>query len=231
MLAHGMAMSISKSYRDMIIADGAAYFWDLMNQPSATAPPAAGNVTLNVIGSPTAQNFTQDTKALLLNGSSQITGIDSSVVRNTNVTLELWIKTSTKSGGIFSANNTGNTSTPNTYDRHAYITSSGNICFGVWDTDQRYGTSTKACTDGNLHLVQLSISSNSTTLLIDGVADTTVNHVSTVADMKATFGYAYAGSWPNYVSPYLNGLIACPAIYNFAMTADMAMSHYVAGMQ
>ncbi|RCX10693.1 LamG-like jellyroll fold domain-containing protein [Extensimonas vulgaris] len=227
-------MACNKSYRDMIIADGAAYFWDFNDQPAATAAPTVptvGGVALNVFGSPSAQPFTGDTKALMLNGSSQCAGINQPLINNTNCSIEEWIKTSSKYGGIFGANNSGNNQTPTAYDKHCYLNSAGNIVFGVYSGGKRSDTSITNVCDNEHHHVVLSFSNNSTTLYIDGATEKTINYVSSDSGKYPVFGYVYASTWSGYVSPWLNGLLACPAIYNFAMTPEMAMRHYQMGMQ
>jgi hypothetical protein len=224
-------MACNKSYRNMIIADGAAYFWDFNDQPASTAAPTVGGVALNVFGSPPAQQFTADTKALMLNGSSQCAGINQPIINNTNCSIEAWITTSSKYVGIFGANNKGSNQQPTSYDKHCFLTSSGNIFFGVYDGTAHYDLSISSVCDNVHHHVILSFSSNSTTLYVDGIAEKTVNFVSTDSSKMPVFGYVYAPNWDSYVSPWLNGLLACPAIYNFAMTPEMAMRHYQMGMQ
>jgi len=230
MLSHGMAMACNKSYRDMIIADGAAYFWDFMDQPNATAAPAVGGVALNVFGAPPAQQFTQDTKALVLNGTSQAAGQSSISIGATNYSLEVWMKTASKYGGPIGCSNTGNTSDPTNYDKMCYITSSGNMVFGVYNAAQRSLDTGKFVCDNVFHHILLSFDTSSSKIYIDGQLAGTLGYVSTDSLEHPVFGYTHAATWPGYVSPFLNGFIACPAIYKFAAPADMAMRHYLAGL-
>jgi len=202
MLAHGMSMACNKSYRDMVIADGAAYFWDFMDQPNAKAAPAVGGVALNVFGAPSAQQFTQDTNALILNGSSQAAGINQNIINNTNCTIELWMKTTSNYGGPFGCGDKGDTQIPSSYDKICYINSSGKLNYCLWDgASKNLNTQVYVC-DGLAHHVVVSINSSYTDVFVDGVNRGMIGGVSTSAakNLFLVLRILVTSYWPEWVS-------------------------------
>lgn len=236
MLAHGMLMVAgggggALGYRDMVIADGASHAWFLDETSGSVAFDTIGAAHGNYYGSPIlGKAGPANLKAIGLNGTNQFIGNQNILVQSRNFSYEVLFKTSFSGGGIFQANNTGNQTKPNVYDREFYITSTGKpICF-VYNSGPIYTVVEKIIADGEWHHLVVSYGDSSTIIIIDGELSASFNGVSGVTAGCPVFGYAYLFNHPQPNGYYLAGDIAAPALYPFAMSLEMAAAHAAAAL-
>ena len=152
---------------------------------------------------------------------------------------EIWFRTNTTGGGLLIASY----SVANPLlggggaDRVVYMTTSGQLVFGVYNTSTRVATSPLAYNDNNWHEAQGVLSTTAgASLYVDG-ALVANNSTATTANTFTEYTRLAVGSlsgWPNVggtgVLPGAwRGSLAYAAIYRYPLTAQQVQQHYTAG--
>ena len=146
-----------------------------------------------------------------------------------NYSNEMWIKTTTTSGGKILGFGNSQTGSSTSYDRHVFMDKAGKIWFGVYPGSVQTLTSAGSYNDGQWHQIVTSLSGSGMALYIDGIK------VASRADV--TNGQAYSGfwrvggdnlnGWPGTRDGvYFNGQVDDVSIYSTALTSTQIADHY-----
>ena len=222
------------AYVGDVQSDGAGDLWRFNEASGSTAYDWAGfndmtegtGVTDGAAGplsdSATAANF-NGTSTGTASTTSAITGPDT-------FSAEAWFKTTSTSGGKivgFGNATAGNLS--GSYDRHIYMTNSGQLVFGVYNNGTNTITSSKSYNDGQWHQVTAELSGSGMALFVDG-KPVGQNPGTTVGQPYS--GYWSVGGdnlngWPSQPSSnYFSGAIGDVAIYPTPLSAQQIQTHY-----
>ncbi|WP_448626289.1 LamG-like jellyroll fold domain-containing protein [Geodermatophilus sp. URMC 64] len=222
---------------------GASQYYGLQETagPTATNTGSAGTaangtysstgVTYGVAG---PRCGTGEPNAVQLDGSTGQMWTTRAVTNPTTFSLQIWFATTTTRGGkLIGFGDGANGATSGSYDRHLYMSNSGQLVFGVWDGTARILTSPAAYNDGRWHLATATFSGTSgTTLYVDGVQvgrDVT----ATVAWNYTAYwrvGYDNLNGWPNApASFWFAGSLAHAAVFPAVLSATEVANQYGAG--
>ncbi|WP_406832167.1 PKD domain-containing protein [Pedococcus sp. KACC 23699] len=231
------SVSVSSSigaYGDTIIGDNPVDYWRLGE--------AGGNIALD--GGSAGHDLS--TRAGLTFGA------DGAVTGNTAVTLdgatgyaatavtqpgpnsfsaEAWFKTTTTTGGKILGFGNNADGLSNNYDRHVYMTDSGQIAFGVYSGGTQVITTPASYNDGAWHQVVASMGADGMSLVIDGVR---VGKIPSVTAGQSFDGYwriggDSLGGWPAQpTSSYFAGSVDEVAVYDTPLSLSQVRAHYVA---
>ncbi|HET9648570.1 MAG TPA: LamG-like jellyroll fold domain-containing protein, partial [Microlunatus sp.] len=221
-------------YAQGVLHDNPANYWRLGESSGATVTDWAGfnNATTGsgvtrgaegaIIGDTnTASTFDGTANGTAIPGASQV-GSDT-------FTAEAWIKTTTTSGGKIIGFGSSNTGDSGSYDRHVYMTNSGQLIFGVYPGGVQTVGSSKAYNDGQWHHVVASLGSGGMALYVDGQR---VGSRTDVTSAQPYVGYWRVGGdniggWPSQPSSnYFNGAIDDVAIYPTVLSAAQVRTHF-----
>ena len=141
--------------------------------------------------------------------------------------LEAWIKTTTTSGGkIIGFGNSPDGNSSN-YDRHVYMTDTGQIIYGVWVGVSETITTSGSFNDGQWHHVVATQGAGGMRLYVDGVLQGT-NGQTGAQDYT---GYWHVGgdvTWGPGDYEF-DGTIDEVAVYFAPLTANDVLQHYALG--
>ncbi|HZC73140.1 MAG TPA: LamG-like jellyroll fold domain-containing protein [Jatrophihabitans sp.] len=169
--------------------------------------------------------------AVTLDGSSGYITTPDAVTNPAVFTLETWFKTTTSRGGKllgFGSAQTG-TSLLGAYDRHLYMTNSGQLVFGVYPNTVKTITSPAGYNDGTWHLADATLSGAGIALYVDGQQVAIDPTVTTAQNYTGYWriGYDTLFGWPNQpTSSYFAGTLNHVALYAAALTAAQIAAHY-----
>lgn len=144
---------------------------------------------------------------------------------------EAWIKTTTTQGGKVLGFGNNPDGLSGSYDRHVYMSDSGQLTFGIYTNGTRTVTSPSAYNDGQWHHVVASMGPAGMSLVVDGIS---VGKNASVTSGQPFDGYWRVGGdnlggWPNRpTSNYFAGTIDEVAIYGAPLSLAQIRAHYVA---
>ena len=147
--------------------------------------------------------------------------------------VEGWFKTTTNKGGRivgFSGSQTG-ASAANQYDRQIYMSTNGQLNFGVRQSSNRIVTSGPTYNDGSWHHVVGAVGDDGMNLYVDGVrvAQRTDAHTAGSYSGYWRIGGDTLSGWTNRPSSdYFAGNIDDVAVYQQALTGNQARAHFEA---
>ncbi|WP_445337572.1 LamG domain-containing protein [Clavibacter sp. CFBP 8614] len=197
---------------------------------AGTYPGTYRGSMVSTSGSPIA--CSRDTGgAYTLNGStSQLTN---SLMQQGPATFstEVWFTTSVKAGKLIGFGNSPSGSS-SAYDRHTYVSTTGQLVFGTYNNGYQTLTSPGNVADGTWHHVVSTMSpSTGMTLYLDGqrVAGNTAFTAPESNTGYWRIGYDNTSGWPNPGSGYFTGSMRFAALYKTALTATQVKAHYDAG--
>lgn len=241
-----VASTAASAYSQAVLSDNANLLWQLGGPTSSAATDwADGNdgAAATGVGSTAASAILGDsTGATTFDGTS-----NGRLASNARVgvgdafTLELWMRTTTTSGGkLIGYGNRALGSTSNVYDRHIYMRNDGRLTFGVNPGPVRTITSTAAYNDGQWHHVAATLGSSGMTLMVDGVvvaSNTSVTSAQKVIQpsLEPFVGYWRIGGdslsgWPTRPSSdNFRGDLDAVAVYPSALSqTDLREHHQIA---
>ena len=227
----------AEAYPNQILSDGANLYWRYdaasgsYNADSSTSDDSGVS-----IGGPT-HGVTPGavpgaSKAYAYNGTSQFTYSDRQHPQPTTYSIETWFKTTTTSGGMIMGFGNDPTQTSTLYDKHIYMTNSGQLIFGVYTGSTQTITSTTHWNNGQWHHVVATQGSNGIRLYVDGTLRASKSGVTTNQSYP---GYWRTGGdnlsgWPSIPSSqFFNGQIDETAVYPTVLTASQVANHYALG--
>ena len=212
--------------------------WYRMDETSSTATAAtdsSGNSRTGLYGSAgktttTAKACAQDTgRAMTFDGSSgylsspQITG----ALPNT-FSLAIRFRTTTTVGGKLIGFGNQQTGASGIYDRHLYMTNSGQVVFGLYTGAVKTLVTPRAYNDNAWHLAVATLSTAGMRLYLDGAlvgSDTTVTTGESVTNGYLRIAYDNLDNWTSTPSSrFFSGTLDDAALFPTALTAAQVSS-------
>ncbi|GAB2595015.1 LamG-like jellyroll fold domain-containing protein [Microlunatus antarcticus] len=200
------------------------YFYYRMDETSATATAAtdsSGNARTGVYSTAGRTPTTDRPCANDSGGSMTFDGSRGSLASPglpngmpTVLTLAVWFRTTTQTGGKLIGFGSGQTGSSGTYDRHIYLANSGRVYFGVYANAVKTVSSSKAYNDGAWHLAVASLSSAGLRLYVDGAL--------VASDTSTTTGEPGTSAYVRVAYDNLSNWDATPTSFFFAGTLDDA---------
>lgn len=229
-------MSFNTPYSQTVSADGATNYWRLTD-PAGSASIydwKGGNPMTRLsgvsLGAAGVVSGATDTSARFDGSNNARTYMGKYVAAPTTFTMEVWFKTSTKTGAELMSFGNRQTGASSAFDRHLYLDNAGHLFFGVRTTTNNVVKSTGTYNNGAWHYAAATLSSSGMVLYVDGVqvASNTAVKTGTVYNGFWRLGGNSLGSWPSApTSLNLSGNLADAAVYTGkALTAAQVANHY-----
>jgi PKD repeat protein len=235
--ATGPALS---TYDQVALSDGPQSYWPYNETSGTTAADIAGGspgtvasgVTRGVPGavpdSSTAYRFPGNTTGFVSTTGTARRGPQ-------NFSVETWFKTSSSKpagGGKLIGFGNQSTGSSTSYDRHMYLSATGQIYFGV-NPSARVINSGPGYNDGEWHHAVATLSPAGLYLYVDGkqaASNPSVVKASEVLDGYWRVGGDAIGNWPGSAGTtgYFAGDIDSPAVYPVALTPSEVEAHFAA---
>jgi hypothetical protein len=197
------------------------------------ATDAAGSNSGTLQGAPAAvaDRFNNAGKALAFNGTSQYISTANQYVNPSPMSVSIWFKTTTTTGGTLIGFSSMQTGTGGSRDRFVYMTSTGTLYFGLAPGAVKKSLNTTvAYNDGNWHMATATVGAGGMKLYVDGqLAASNL----TVTSAEVTTGYWRIGhsdlaTWPNEPTSYFfDGTLDDAAIYHKELTASEISTLYI----
>ncbi|MFM9876739.1 MAG: LamG-like jellyroll fold domain-containing protein [Rhodoglobus sp.] len=170
--------------------------------------------------------------ALQLNGTTGQVTTPTSMAGPNVFTLEIWFKTTTTVGGKLIGFGNSQAGLSSQYDRHLYLTNSGQVVFGVYPGSVKTVTSAAGYNNGAWHLATATLSAAGMALYLDGTLVGT-NTTATTGQAYTGYwriGYDNLGGWTSVpTSRFFAGTIDSPTVYLTALSAAQVSASYAAG--
>ena len=164
-----------------------------------------------------------DSTAVKLDGAAGALWSTQAVTNPQTFSVQLWFSTTTARGGkLIGFGNGTNGDLSSAYDRHVYMTNSGQLVFGVFPGSIYTVSTPRAYNDGAWHLVSATYSAaTGMRLYVDG---TLISSGAAPAAETTTgywrIGYDNLNTWPSApASNYFAGSLAQVGIYSTVLTA------------
>lgn len=228
----------SAKYATAVRSDGATNHWRLGETSGTVAHNWTGSDQLNLASTATrnqAGALTGDTNpATRFAGSGSLPGTTTvSRPAPQNVTVEAWFKTSSTRGGKIVGYGSSSTGNSSTYDRHLYLSNSGQVVFGTYvGSTQATVTSPSGLNNNQWHHVAGSVGPAGVQLFVDGAlvgTNTTLKSGATYLGFWRVGG-DNLGSWPSRPSSTaLDGFIDEVAVYQTQLPAAALLNHFQLG--
>lgn len=219
-------------YRETVLADGANVYWRLNETSGSSAADSSGagfrGIYTSTAGRGRAGALTGDADRAVAIASGRRVGSEPYLFDPRNFSLELWFKTSGSGrlAGFGSHRSTNST----TYDRMLYLNTSGQLVFGMYDTQARTAVSSARYNDNRWHHVVATAAGGVHRLYVDGQP-----RASGAYSFTDPFnGYWRLGQdlltgWPGAPSTSLAGDLDEFAVYPVALGPTQVSRHYAAG--
>ena len=169
--------------------------------------------------------------AVTFNGTTGYINLATSLSVPTTYSTELWLKTTTTTGGMLSGFGASTTGASTTVDRVLYLTNAGALVFGNNNAAKNTITATGPYNDGAWHHVLATVGTSGMRLYVDGKQT-----ASSTATASAAFtgffrvGYDSLTGWPSApTTSFFRGTLDEVAAYSTTLTAADALTHYQAG--
>ena len=226
------------SWASAVAQSGPVLWWRLGEAPGATGAADstsrtsgalyAGGVTLGTTGAVAGDTNT----AATLDGSTGYVTSRLATPDPEALTASIWFRTTTTSGGRLFGFGNQQTGASSNYDRHLYMTNSGQLTWGVWNGYLRLATSTRSYNDGAWHQAVATIGPAGMALYVDGAVVGT-NPAITQAQQFIGYwrvGYDNLNGWPGAPSSYaFGGAVDEFAVYQYPMSAVQVAQLYASG--
>ncbi|MFT4294063.1 MAG: LamG domain-containing protein [Micropruina sp.] len=180
-------------------------YWDLSDKGS-TAADSSGNGrtgTLSSVTTGVAGAIKGNTAVTTQGKSGSLVSSSAATTPSSSFSMQLWFKTTTKSGGKLAGFESTKTGNGSRYDRALYLTNAGKLVFGTYSGKVSALTSSKAYNDGAWHMVTATQGTGGTKLYVDGAL------IASNSETKAQSGSGYwrlgggnLKSWPSAPSSY-----------------------------
>ena len=222
-----------QSYPDAVLSDNPLLYYQL---GGSTVNLAGGN---NPRYGAQVSTVTPGGVAGSIASASDFVGTNTSIVSSSStvalaseMSQEVWFKTTTTVGGKLIGYGNKRDSGSGTTDRNVYMTNAGRIVFGVHSGGVKAITSPKAYNDGKWHHLVATLGNDGMKLYLDGEL------VATRAEI--TEGRSFTGYWrfggdtlngwtSNPSASYFTGQMNDAAIYPSALSAAQVARHYSLG--
>jgi len=199
---------------------------------SGNANDVSGNSNTGIVQNApllTADRYGAPNSAYSFNGTSQYISTTTAIASPgpQNFSISLWFKTSSAGGRLIGFGSSQNGSS-GSYDRHIYMSNSGQIYFGLFPGVIKTINTTTSYADGNWHNVVVTVSIvNGSNLYVDGALQATDPSMTTSQIYGANgywrVGYDNLAGWTN--SPtnyYFTGSLDDMVVFNTELTQAQA---------
>ena len=224
-------------YTGDVLEDNPLLYWTMDDTSGPTIADSAGGAnpgtarggyTLGVAGALETRPGT----AIDLNGNDAWVYSDNLLSGPQEFTVELWFNTTTNRGGKLIGFGNRTTSDSSQYDRHIYMTNSGQLIFGTYVGGTRIVQSTQEFDDGQWHHAVGTLGPNGLRLYVDGEL-AAANASVTAAEPFSGYwkvGRDQLNSWPSRpTSNAFDGVIDEVAVYSSQLSAERVLAHFAAG--
>lgn len=212
---------------------------DAATASGKTAADVSGNTRTGTYGANIAHSAsnacsTRDSSgSIVLSGTGTTTSVQTPTqVNNPQVFTEtIRFKTTTGGGRLIGFGNVA-TGTSANYDRHLYLTDTGQVVFGIYNNAIFTAISPGTYLDGNWHQATATLSAAGMILYLDGAQVAT--NPATIAQNFTGYwriGYDNLSGWGT-IQPtrfYYTGNLAYAAVYTAALTPAQVQALYLAG--
>ncbi|SDQ68173.1 PKD domain-containing protein [Quadrisphaera sp. DSM 44207] len=235
--ATAAAASAPSAYRDAVLADGAESYWRL-DEASGTVAldrAGAGDLTLDPSASRGAKGATRDGDAATAFAGSAAVPATTTAPRPGPQTfsVEAWFQTTTTTGGKIVGFGDSATAASRSHDRQVYLTSSGQLVFGVYPGAFKTITSPGRYNDGAWHHVVATLGPAGTALFVDGAqvaADASVKGAQAFTGYWRVGGDTVNAKWSGApATAALAGTIDDVAVYPTQLAAARVAEHHRLG--
>jgi signal peptidase I len=207
-----------------------------LGESAGTVAADASAVPLNgayrgvvALGQPGAIKCDTNT-AVRLDGSSGYISSSTLVANPTTYSVEAWFRTTVGGGKIIGFGNAA-TGASTSYDRHVYLTDSGQLVFGAYPGSAVTVVSPQTYLDGRWHLVDATMGAGGMALYVDGaLVGTNPNTASQSYSGYWRVGYDNLAAW-GATTPsrfFFTGTLDEVAVYPFALSASAVAAHAAA---
>ncbi|MEQ1736032.1 MAG: LamG-like jellyroll fold domain-containing protein, partial [Rhodoglobus sp.] len=189
-----------------------------------------GGVTLNQ-----AKACARDTgAAVLLNGTTGfVRTANTTIAAPTTYTISMWFKTTSVTGGRLLGFGNQRTNLSTTFDRHVYLTASGQVVFGANPGLVTITSPSGGYNNGQWHHFAATRSASGMALYVDGV----LQGSNTMATTAAYNGFWRVGwdtlqGWPGFSTStpfYIAATLDEAVVYTTALTQAQVTAQYLAG--
>ncbi|WP_158261891.1 PKD domain-containing protein [Labedella gwakjiensis] len=224
------------SYDKKILQDQPSIYWG-MNEPGATAYDWArsNNHAQTVSTRGSGVEGVAGGSAAVMNGVNSYASAVNAVTAPNVYSNEMWIKTTTKAGGVIMNFASSRSSGPDAAERFVVMNNAGKLVFGVTPVAGVVDSVSSAASynDGRWHHVVATLGTGGLQLYVDGA--------SVASRATPTAGYAYSGYWhigghtgaqswagSPTTSNFFAGSIDNVAVYNRVLSSAQVASHYAA---
>ena len=225
-------------YASQVLADGAQLYWRYDEASgSFIGDASSGNQNGYFNGGGTYRDGTgaiagDPSVPLGLNGTSGFVYDETAQPSPSTYSIETWFRTTTTSGGLLVGFGNNQSAASTDYDKHIYMTNSGQLVFGTYNGGTQTVTTPNAYNDGQWHYVVATQGPNGMTLYVDG-ARVGSNAAATTNQQYNGYWHVGAdslGSWPNQPSSsYFQGVVDETAVYPNVLTPTQVATHYTLG--
>ncbi len=221
------ASTPTTAYGQAIDADGPALYWPLSDAAgSASAADLSGNGDVGTFSASgiSYQSPSSTGTGITLNGGQVVSTQPQEAP--TTYSEELWFNTTSTSGGVLATY----ADTNGDLDRVVYMTSSGQLDFGVQNGTTNTIQSPGSYNDGQWHFVVATQGSDGMRLYVDGQLVAS-GSTATAASYIGTWqlGGYLSNSWPNQPASAFSGSIGDAAVFMSELTASQVQAEYSAG--
>ncbi|GAA1994775.1 hypothetical protein GCM10009818_00140 [Nakamurella flavida] len=157
-----------------------------------------------------------------------------SLVNPTVFSVEIWFQTGATIGGRLIGFSDANNQLliSSLYDRHIYMSTTGQLYFGVFPNAFKLISSPGSYADGQWHQVVGTLGPTGQRLYVDGalVASDPTTTTAQVFTGAWRVGYDNLATWPNAPAGYnFRGALAWASVYTTQLSATLVQQHYAAG--
>lgn len=224
-------------YPSAVIGDGAGMYWRL---DDTTGPYAADSSTGDLSGLQSggpAQGMTgalaTGNEAFAFDGSNDKVYSDRRVLVGDTYSIETWFRTTTIRGGKLIGFGNNTTRNSSRYDKHIYMTNSGQLIFGAYNGAARTVMTPLAYNDGKWHHVVGTQGTGGMNLYVDGKRIGGNGYTG----HEKYLGYWHVGGdqiggWPyRPTSNYFAGQLDETAVYPTVLSATQVAGHHAKAAQ
>lgn len=237
------SVSAATPYAARVRTDGARIYWPLNETSGNAVSDRAGGATASAgigVSDATAQNGVTwnqtgavpgDSALALGSGEFARAYAQGTETATDTFTSQVWIRTSTTSGGRILGFSDLQTGMSGHRDRHVYMSNNGRLHFGVRadDGSLRTVSSARAYNDSQWHMITMTMGPQGMALYVDGVR---VGRRSDTTAGEAYLGYWRLGGdnldgWPSRPAARdFNGHVDEVAIYSTVLTQAQIVAQY-----
>ncbi len=224
-------------YTSAVLGDAPSRFWRLSEPYAPLEPDDSGHGTTGTYRDVRTQGRPGPWpgRGAVEPGGGTVTTDGPATWAPTTTALELWFRTTTRTGGRLAGFSSALTGTSVAFDRHLYMDDGGQLLWGVYDGGPRVAWTPLAYNDGSWHHVVAEWGSDGLVVRVDGVASGQAPGTRPVTSAAAYTGWWRVGpdslyAWPQEpTATSFRGDVADLAVYDRPLSAPRVQAHRVSG--